>query len=59
MEEDPTFDVEGYQNQELNEDNSWVDELQIQPQSPSSSERRVEQNDRAPPHASAGDEVQY
>jgi hypothetical protein len=56
MEEDPT--LEGHQGQELNEDNAWVDGLQTQPQSPSSSERRVEQNDHAPPHARMGDEVQ-
>ena len=59
MEEDPTLDVEGHQNQKSNENNSWVDELQTQPQSSSSSERSIEQNDRAPPHTSAGDEVQY
>jgi hypothetical protein len=56
MEEDPT--LEGHQNQDLNDDNAWVDGLQTQPQSPSSSERRVEQNNRAPPHARMGDEVQ-
>lgn len=43
--DDTTFNIKGYQNQDLGGDDSWFEELYTQPQFPPSSELRVEQND--------------